>query len=533
MDSNSRPPQDAAGGAGPIRVGTSGYAYPEWADAGFYPPGTRPGKMLPLYAQRFAAAELNYTWYQMPKAPAIDRMRRQVPPGFAFALKLTRTMTHEVDRGHGRPIPPRSGVFQQPCPGPGRGQRPAADGAAGRAGPDGEGVVDRHVIHINVADFAVAVERTVDRRLRERPVIVAPEGVSRAVVYDMSEEAYQAGVRKGMALRRAVRLCADVRILPPRPARYEQAMQALIRQALSYSPLIEPGEADGHLFVDVTGSGRLFGPPADVAWRLRRQARAELGLKPVWAVAPNKLVAKVATRLVKPDGEFIVPAGEEGRFLAPVPLHLIPGIDRRDLACLGDFNLRLAGQVAALGAEALQVPFGRRAVGLHEAVQGIDRSPVRPVGQTPPCVVVDHDFDEDAQRAPVIEGALYALVEKAGRDLRRRCLAARRVAVVLDFCDGRRCARQGSVRPASGNDLVLFEQACAALDLAWRRRVRIRHLRLVCDRLVFPPAQQELFPAQAGRDRRRAGLVSALDSIRERFGPDAIRVGRTLAVTTS
>ena len=140
--------------------------------------------------------------------------------------------------------------------------------------------MERHVIHINVADFAVAVERAMDRRLRERPVVIAPDGVSRAVVYDMSEEAYQAGVRKGMALRRAVRLCPDVRILPPHPARYEQVMQALVRQALPYSPLIEPGEADGHLFVDVTGTSRLFGPPVDVAWRLRRQARAELSLAP-------------------------------------------------------------------------------------------------------------------------------------------------------------------------------------------------------------------------------------------------------------
>ena len=103
--------------------------------------------------------------------------------------------------------------------------------------------MERHVIHINVADFAVAVERAMDRRLRERPVVIAPEGVARAVVYDMSEEAYQAGVRKGMALRRAVRLCPDVRILPPHPSRYEQAMQALVRQARPYSPLIEPGEA--------------------------------------------------------------------------------------------------------------------------------------------------------------------------------------------------------------------------------------------------------------------------------------------------
>jgi len=389
--------------------------------------------------------------------------------------------------------------------------------------------VNRNVIHINVADFAVAVERAMDPRLRGRPVVVAPEGVSRAVVYDMSEEAYQAGVRKGMALHRALRMCADARILPPHPARYEQAMQALLRQARPYSPLIEPGEADGHLFMDVSGTGRLFGPPVDVAWRLRRQARAELGLEPVWAVASNKLVAKVATRLVKPDGESVVRAGEEAAFLAPVPLHLVPGIERQDLVRLGDFNFRCAGQVADLSPEALQVPFGRRALDLFEAVRGIDRSPVRAVDQKPLRVVREHAFAEDAQAVPVVEGALYALVETAGRALRQRCLAARRVAVVLDFSDGRRCARQRAVRPATANDLALFEPVRAALHLAWQRRVRIRHLRLVCDLLAFPPAQQELFPAAADRDRRRTRLVAALDGIRERFGEDAVRFGRTTA----
>jgi len=389
--------------------------------------------------------------------------------------------------------------------------------------------MDRHIIHINVADFAVAVERAVDRRLRDRPVIVAPEGAARAVVYDMSEEAYQAGVRKGMALRRAMRLCADVRVLPPHPARYEQVMQALIRQARPYSPLVEPGEADGHLFVDVTGTSRLFGPPADVAWRLRRQARAELRLEPVWAVAPNKRVAKVATRLVKPAGEFVVPAGDEAMFLAPVALHLVPGIERQDLMRLGDFNFRQAGQVAALGLDALQVPFGCRAVDLYEAVRGIDRSPVRPLSRNPPRVVGDHAFDEDAQGVAVVEGALYALVETVGRALRQRCLAARRAAVVLDFSDGRRSIRQRALRPATANDMGLFAAARSALDLAWRRRVRIRHLRLICDRLTFPPAQRELFPAESTVVRRQARLVSALDGIRERFGREAVKVGRTLS----
>ena len=389
--------------------------------------------------------------------------------------------------------------------------------------------MERHVIHINVADFAVAVERAMDRRLRERPVVIAPDGVSRAVVYDMSEEAYQAGVRKGMALRRAVRLCPDVRILPPHPARYEQVMQALVRQALPYSPLIEPGEADGHLFVDVTGTSRLFGPPVDVAWRLRRQARAELSLAPGWAVAPNKLVAKVATRLVKPDGDAIVRAGDEAQFLVPVPLHLVPGIDQRDLVRLADFNLRQAGQVASLSLDALQAPFGRRAFHLFEAVRGIDRSPVRPVGHQPPRVVTAHTFEEDAHAVPVVEGVLYGLVEKAGQALRQQSLAAGRVIVTVDFSDGLRCVRQRSLRPATANDMALFETARSVLHMAWRRRVRIRHLRLMCDRLIFPPAQRELFPTAAEADRRPTRLVSALDRIRQRFGMDAIKVGRTLA----
>lgn len=80
-----------------ILVGTSGYAYSEWVDAGFYPPGTGAARMLAHYACVFPVTEINYTWYQMPKAPAMDRMRRKAPEGFRFAVKLTRTLTHEVD----------------------------------------------------------------------------------------------------------------------------------------------------------------------------------------------------------------------------------------------------------------------------------------------------------------------------------------------------------------------------------------------------------------------------------------------------
>jgi len=83
-------------------VGTSGYSYAEWAEAGFYPPGTKSADMLPVYAQSFPITELNFTWYQMPKAHVLERMHRQAPPGFRFAAKLTRTLTHEIDPGQWR-----------------------------------------------------------------------------------------------------------------------------------------------------------------------------------------------------------------------------------------------------------------------------------------------------------------------------------------------------------------------------------------------------------------------------------------------
>ena len=93
-------------------VGTSGYSYAEWADAGFYPPGTKSGNMLPLYTQNFPITELNFTWYQMPKARALERMHRQAPADFRFAAKLTRTLTHEIDPGQwrGQAVQYRDGI---------------------------------------------------------------------------------------------------------------------------------------------------------------------------------------------------------------------------------------------------------------------------------------------------------------------------------------------------------------------------------------------------------------------------------------
>jgi len=389
--------------------------------------------------------------------------------------------------------------------------------------------MDRAIIHLNVADFAVAVESVVDMRLRKRPVIIAPHGAVRAVVYDMSEEAYQAGVRKGMALGRALRLCRDATVLSPHPDRYERAMQEFFRRTRLYSPIIEVAEGDGHLFLDATGTQRLFGPAPDVAWRIRKTVKSDLQLEPIWSVAPNKLVAKVATRLVKPTGEYIVEPGEEEELLYPLPMRFIPGVEAGDLFLLKEFNLTRVCHVRDLSLEQLEVVLGSRARTLYEAVRGIDRSPVLPVGQERPKAKAEHTFSDDTNETAVVEGNLYRLVERVGGQLRQRRLAARRVGITLDHSDGVRIVRQATAAGATADDRTLFDLARRALNRAWKRRVRIRHMGLVCDRLTFPPAQLELFPTDADENRRRNALATVMDRIRARFGPEAIRVGRTLA----
>ncbi len=389
--------------------------------------------------------------------------------------------------------------------------------------------MERAIVHLNVADFAVAVERIVDRRLMGRPVIIAPPTSARARVYDMSEEAYREGVRKQMPLAQARRLCPQARLRPPRPGLYQRAMHELLGKALAFSPLVEPGYADGHLFVDLSGTSRLLGPPVDAAWKLQRRIRTDLDLDPIWTLATNKLVAKVASRLVKPSGEYIVAAGDEEAFLAPLPLALLPGLEGDDLERLARLNLTRAGQVAGLTPEQLEVAVGGRAGSIAAAARGLDHEPVLPAGSPGALAPVTHMFAADTACPGKIRAALLEMVQETGRRLRRGKLAAGGLVLAITYSDGVRCIRRKACRPATANDLDLFELACRVLELAWTRRVRVRGLRLACWKLRPFSLTLPLFAVERRHVLRRHNLVTALDRIRDRFGKEAVCFGRSLA----
>ncbi len=385
---------------------------------------------------------------------------------------------------------------------------------------------ERSVLHFNVADFAVAVERVTDSSLRRRPLIIAPLQSARSVVYDMSEEAYAEGVRKGMVLKQATRICRGAAILAPRVNLYQKAMQAFIKELQGYSPLIESGLADGHFFVDVTGTHRLYGPAPDVGWRVRRQALASLGINPIWTLGTSKLVSKVASRLVKPVGEYIVTAGDEAIFLAPLPIQLLPGLSDKELLKLQEFRLTTIGALAQLSRQQLMVPFGSRCDYLLAASRGVDDSLVCRPAADAESIDYEHSFGGDTNDKRQLEGVVAELAGRAGFQLRTWAKVARRVGVWLRYSDGGVVVRQASCRTGTAGDVLLRQLAQTALQRAWIRRTRIRSCRLVCDRLQRKSPQLSLFPEPENRQLRQEKVTGAMDTLRSRFGDGVIGIGR-------
>ncbi len=387
--------------------------------------------------------------------------------------------------------------------------------------------MDRSIIHLNIADFAVAVETNMQPSLRGYPLIIAPQGAPRAVVYDMSNEAYKEGIRKGMPLARAKRINRKIKILPPRFNRYERVMKDLLKKTLVYTPLIESGTLDGHIFLDVTGSGRLFGPSIDVAFKLKKVFTKTFNFDPIWSVATNKLVAKVATRMVKPIGEYIVAPGEEEAFLAPLPIHLIPGLIKTDLTRLAEFNLVYVSQARALTLEQLQIPFHQRASLIYDRIRGIDPTPVTALCKNLSTIQADHEFSDDTNNAALLKKALYLMVEEICRILRIRKLTSTAMEIILSYSDGLQSTSKLKLTPSISNDMTLFKKCVPLLYKAWTRRVRIRHMLLTCEKLVPQEIQLELFTHKT-KEKKQADLILTMDEIRTKFGRDSIKTGLTL-----
>ena len=391
--------------------------------------------------------------------------------------------------------------------------------------------MSRSIIHLNIADFAVAVESNIQPSLKGYPLVIAPLGAPRAVVYDMSDEAYKEGIRKGMTLARAKRINKKIKILPPSFNRYELVMKDLLKETFAFTPLIESGTSDGHIFLDVTGSGRLFGPSVDVAFKLKKAFKKTFNFDPIWSVATNKLVAKVATRVVKPVGEYIVAPGDEKAFLAPLPLNLIPGLIKKELTRFFEFNLFFISQARVLTLEQLKIPFHFRAPLLYDWIRGIDPTPVTTSCNCKNLSIIrsDHEFSDDTNNADLLKRALYLMVESICKTLRNRKLTGGATKIILSYSDGLQSTSKLKLVPSTSNDMALFKKCVPLLNKAWTRRVRIRHMRLICEKICQGAIQADLFSV-GNKETKQAELILAMDKIHDKFGKNSIKAGLTMRV---
>ena len=341
----------------------------------------------------------------------------------------------------------------------------------------------RSVLFIDPPAFCTTVEGLVAPALRERPLIVAAPGADRATVLALSAEARIAGITRGMPVRQARKRCPDLLIRPPNPELYARASRALHEILARYAPVIEP-RGYGHAFLDLTGTGRLFGMALDVAWRIQREAGDRLRLPLAVGIAQNKLVSEAASVVIKgrtarpcPAGRdsdrlIDVAPGTEALFLAPCAIALLPDLTPKIQAQLDDYQLERIGELQVISAQALAAVFGRAGTGLAAYAQGIDPRPV-----LPPAVKAEfravHTLADDTNDLGRLSSVLRQLTERLGLRLRARGLTAHRLTVHLAYSDYATAKRQVPVRPGA-LDCDLWEAARRAFALARTRTVAIR-----------------------------------------------------------
>ncbi len=364
----------------------------------------------------------------------------------------------------------------------------------------------RTVLFVDPPAFCTTVEELAAPALRTRPIVVAPPGADRAVVLALSAEARRAGVSRGMPVRQARKLCPDLILLPPNPALYARASRALHQILRVYAPVIEP-RGYGHAFLDLTGTGRLFGPAIDVAERVRREARERLRLPLSVGVAVNKLVSQAATAVVKPEPLLEVPGGTEAGFLAPHSLDVLPDLHPRMRSRLDDYQLELIGEVAAIPETALCAVFGGAGRTLRARARGIDPRPVLPPEQQLEFHL-SHMLATDTNDLGVLHQLLRVMSERLGRRLRHRGLAAGRLRIEATYADHTDVARAVPLRAAM-LDVELWEAARRAFTLANAKRLAVRSVALTLDRIMEAEAQLELWGVggtAVGAETRRYGV---------------------------
>ena len=384
----------------------------------------------------------------------------------------------------------------------------------------------RTILHLDLDAFYCAVEENQNPELRGVAFAVGGKPNERGVVSSCSYAARKYGVRSAMPMSRALRLCPKLVIVPGRHRLYSEASRQVMARLKALTPLVEQISID-EAFLDISD---LTEPPERIARGLQAAIRDELGLPSSIGIAPNKLVAKIATEVGKkaakgdqpPFALTIVPTRKEADFLAPLPAEMLWGVGPKTSARLNDLGIHTIGDIASWPESELIRLFGENGRDMAKHAKGRDDRPVVTEREIK-SISQEVTFSRDVRDDKSLEKTLSDLSAQVGRRLRKNKLAGTTVKLKIRWPDFTTLTRQVTLSSTTDQDGEIAKTALGLLRKIRKSGQAVRLIGVGVSGLGEPMRQLELWEFNSDKERK---LQEVVDELKEKYGEDAIKRGK-------
>lgn len=384
-------------------------------------------------------------------------------------------------------------------------------------------VKGRVILHIDMNAFYCSVHEAVEPEIyKGKPTAVAGSvELRKGIIVTCSYPARALGIKTGMLVSQAMKLCPDLLLIKPDFDLYRQFSRRFMKIAYSYSPLVQAMSID-ECYVDITGS-KQFGTPLDIAGQIQQRIRTELQLPCSIGVAPNKLLAKMASDMKKPNGISVLRKRDVQRLLWDKPCAYLYGIGNKTAEKLKRLNIHTLGQLAKASDTLLQEQFGIMGAVLKRSANGEDDSPVDPEQEQSKSIGHTTTLPANLTERADIFRVFLNLADQVGRRLRRQKLMAHTVQITIRDPDMKTITRAAKLNVPTENMDDIYHMACKLFDDHWKEGMPIRLLGITLQNLSDKQetaVQLDLFDYQKQPGKEK--LNRALDALRDKFGEHAV-----------
>jgi len=372
---------------------------------------------------------------------------------------------------------------------------------------------DRIILHIDMDAFFISVEQRDCPSLKGKPAAVCGS-LSRGVVTSATYEARAYGIRAGMPVQEAKRRCPQLTLVEGTYSKYTETSERIFSLLGKYTPLVEEASID-ESYLDITRSQLLFQSPLHIAQSIKADIRDKEQLTCSVGVAPNKLLAKLGSRLKKPDGLVIIEKEDVEKVLKDLPVGKLFGIGPKLEKELNSVGIFTCSQLAKYPVETLTKRFGVIGERLHEMGLGLDDSPVVPSQEEDDPKSISHSvtLEEDTSDVETIRRVLLELSERVSKRMRRGSFYSNRVVLTVRYSDFYTFTRQKTLPKSINNGNEIFRHIFEIFQSISHAK-RIRLLGVAATLLKREQGQLNLFEKREKSDN----LLKAMDQVNERFG---------------